>query len=127
MNKLFIVGNLTRDPEVRITHDGKTVCIFTIAVTRRHGKEGAEYFRVSAWKALGESCASFLAKGKKVAVTGSVSLNSYESNGQTRANMEVVADEVEFLSPKASQNEVNAENAVIKNGYVEVDSNPLPF
>ena len=112
---------------MRTTYDGKTVCIFTIAVTRRHGKEGAEYFRISAWKALGESCANYLAKGKKVAITGSVSLNTYEANGQSRANMEVVADEVEFLSPKASQNETSAANTVLKNGYVEVDNDTLPY
>ena len=100
MNKLFIIGNLTADPESRTTKDGKLVCTFTVAVNRR--PEGTDYFRVNAWSGLGDNCMKYLAKGRKVAVTGSVSVNTYSTKeGQMRASMDVHADGVEFLSPKA--------------------------
>ena len=104
MNKLTIIGNLTRDPELRVTSQGISVCSFTVAVNRRNAKEGqpeADFFRVTAWRQLGENCGKFLAKGRKVAVVGAVSVSTYQANdGSTRAQMEVTADDVEFLSPK---------------------------
>jgi single-strand DNA-binding protein len=107
MNKLTIIGNLTRDPELRTTQDGTSVCGFTVAVNRRarrdaqNGQPEADFFRVSAWRALGENCQKYLAKGRKVAVTGSVSVSTYQGNdGTTRATLEVNADDVEFLTPK---------------------------
>lgn len=104
MNKLTIIGNLTRDPEIRVTLQGISVCTFTVAVNRRNAKEGqpdADFFRVTAWRQLGENCGKFLAKGRKVAVVGMVSVSTYQANdGSTRAQMEVTADDVEFLSPK---------------------------
>ena len=104
MNKLTIIGNLTRDPELRVTSQGISVCSFTVAVNRRNQKEGqpeADFFRVTAWRQLGENCGKFLAKGRKVAVVGPVSVSTYQANdGSTRAQMEVTADDVEFLSPK---------------------------
>lgn len=129
MNKLFIVGNLTNAPELRTTQAGKTVCTFGVAVNRRHSANGeADFFRVSAWNALGENCHKYLAKGRKVAVTGQVSVSTYKaSNGEARASLEVMADDVEFLSPKQEQQaEPNTANAV-KSGYVEVTDDELPW
>ena len=104
MNKLTIIGNLTRDPEIRTTSAGKNVCTFTVAVNRRKKLEGqpeADYFRVSAWEQMGENCQRFLNKGKKVCVIGRVSVRTYKANdGETRASLEVFADDVEFISPK---------------------------
>ena len=139
MNKLFITGNLTRDPELRSTRDGTPVCTFTVAVSRRQksaeaGKPDADFFRVTAWRALGESCGKYLAKGRKVAVTGSVSVNTYTAqDGSFRASMEVVADDVEFLSPKSeyAPGTVGAIDAAAKKdqqtGFVQVDGDELPF
>ena len=139
MNKLFITGNLTRDPELRSTRDGTPVCTFTVAVNRRQksaeaGKPDADFFRVTAWRALGESCGKYLAKGRKVAVTGSVSVNTYTAqDGSTRASMEVVADDVEFLSPKSeyAPGTVGAIDAAAKRdqqtGLEQVDDDGLPF
>ena len=139
MNKLFITGNLTRDPELRSTRDGTPVCTFTVAVNRRQksaeaGKPDADFFRVTAWRALGESCGKYLAKGRKVAVTGSVSVNTYTAqDGSTRASMEVVADDVEFLSPKSefSPGTVGAIDAAAKRdqqtGLERVENDELPF
>jgi single-strand DNA-binding protein len=108
MNKLTIIGNLTADPELRTTQNGKSVCGFTVAVNRRNKVEGqpdADFFRISAWNQLGESCSKYLAKGKKVCVIGSVSVKTYQTqNGETRASMEVMAQDVEFLTPRGDSN-----------------------
>lgn len=105
MNKLVIIGNICRAPELRQTQSGLSVCTFTVAVNRRrqtnNDQPEADYFRVSAWRQLGENCAKYLAKGRKVCVIGPVSLSTYKGqDGQTRANMEITAEDVEFLSPK---------------------------
>lgn len=136
MNKLVIVGNLVRDPETRVTQSGKNVCTFTVAVNRRrstaNNQQDADYFRVSAWEKLGELCQQYLNKGRKVAVTGSVSVTAYKnSNGEAQASMNVYAEEVEFLTSKQEkQTEQNTPNAVVnttQNKYVEVIDADLPF
>lgn len=101
MNKLIIIGNLTRDPESRTTPSGHTVCNFDVAVNeRRGGQESTSYFRVSAWDKTGESCQRYLSKGKKVFVAGPVSVRMYQSNsGETKVSVEIAANDVEFLSP----------------------------
>ena len=106
MNKLIIIGNLTRDPELRTTPSGDSVCSFTVAVNRRTRRDAqnqpeADFFRVSAWRQLGENCAKYLAKGRKVSVTGPVSVRTYQAqDGSTRASLEVNAEDVEFLSSR---------------------------
>ena len=104
MNKLTIIGNLTRDPELRTTTTGINVCSFSVAVNRKNHRDGepeADFFDVTAWRERGEICAKVLSKGKKVCVVGAVSVETYTGNdGTTRAKMKVTADEVEFLSPK---------------------------
>lgn len=139
MQKLFIIGNLVRDPELRSTRDGIAVCSFTVAVNRRSkgaqaGQQDADFFRVNAWRELGETCAKFLAKGRKVAVTGSVSVSTYTgSDGTARASMDVRADQVEFLSPREEPHyapgTVGAIDAQKKqeSGFVQVDDEELPF
>lgn len=100
MNKLTIIGNLTKDPETRTTSTGNTVCSFTVAVNRKKVSEPqTDFFRVNAWGKLGELCARFLNKGRKVAVVGELQARTYETNGQTRLSLDVAADEVEFLTP----------------------------
>lgn len=106
MNKLTIIGNLTRDPESRTTATGSTVCSFTVAVNRRRSQNSnqpeADFFRVSAWNAVGENCQRYLAKGRKVAVVGRVSVSTYQGqDGTTRASLDVMAEDVEFLSSRS--------------------------
>ena len=147
MNKLFIVGNLTRDPELRTTSSGISVCSFTVAVNRRrsansaaNNQPDADFFRVSAWRQLGENCSRYLAKGRKVAVTGSVSVSTFQGqDGTTRATLEVNADDVEFLSPKGEGMATGSEQSGSADGYgavgtppqgsgfVQVDDEELPF
>ena len=129
MNRLTIIGNLTRSPELRTTQSGKNVCTFTVAVNRRGGDQ-ADYFRVSAWSALGENCQKYLDKGSKVAVIGSVSVSTYTANnGENRANLEVIASEVEFLNSKTEGAQTAAKPATqpANNGYQVITDEDLPF
>ena len=105
MNSLHIIGNLTRDPELRTTPSGKNVCSFDVAVGRRKKVEGqpeADYFKVTIWEDRADLCAKYLQKGKKVCVIGSVSVTTYTAtDGTTKAAMEIKdVNEIEFLSPK---------------------------
>lgn len=108
MNSITIIGNLTKNPELRSTTDGTQVCGFTVAVNRpktRANKEnntdpGADFFNVNAWRGLGENCAKYLAKGRKVAVVGRVSLRTWEKDGKHGASLEITAEDVEFLSSR---------------------------
>lgn len=128
MNKLTIIGNLTRDPETRVTQSGSSVCSFTVAVNRRGQDDKTDYFRVSAWNKTGETCQKYLAKGRKVAVTGPVSVSTYTGqDGKTYANLEVMAQDVEFLTPRAEQQAAPAPAAQANNGYQEVTDDDLPF
>ena len=130
MNQLNIIGGLTRDPESRTTQSGKQVCTFTVGVNRRNDREKSDFFRVNAWGELGNNCARYLSKGKRVRVTGSVSLSTYTAQGgTTRANLEVLAQDVEFLSPagNAQQNAPQAPKTDAQSGFVQVDEETLPF
>lgn len=131
MNRVFIIGNLTHDPEMRVTQSGINVCSFSVAVNRRRAGDQqqpqADYFRVSAWRGLAENCQKYLAKGRKVAVTGPVSVSTYQAqNGTTRATMEISADDVEFLSPRSEQQEAPVSRPP-EGGFVEIEDAELPF
>lgn len=127
MNKLTIIGNLTRDPETRVTQSGSSVCSFTVAVNRRGQDDKADFFRVSAWNKTGETCQKYLAKGRKVAVTGPVSVSTYTGqDGKGYANLEVMAQDVELLTPKGEQ-AAPAPAAPANDGYQEVTDDDLPF
>ena len=144
MNKLTIIGNLTRDPETRTTASGSTVCSFTVAVNRRRSNQNqnsnqpeADFFRVSAWNQLGEICQKYLAKGRKVGVCGRVSASSYlGSDGNWRASLDVMADDVEFLTPRsddgsgytpAAPAQPAAAAPAAAAGFQQVDDEDLPF
>ena len=108
MNKVYLIGNLTRDPEMRSTSTGIPVCNFSIAVNRRFknaqtGQQETDFFNIVAWRQLAELCSRYLAKGRKVAVFGSIQTRSYEAqDGSKRTAFDIVADEVEFLSSSQS-------------------------
>ena len=142
MNKVFLIGNLTRDPETRTTQSGTTVCSFTIAVNRRmkqDGQQETDFFNIVAWRQLGELCQKYLSKGKKCAVTGRLQTRSYEAkDGSKRTAWDIVAEEVEFLSPvgQSTGHQGNAggyTEAVSKTpdapkeGFTQVEDEELPF
>lgn len=103
MNKVFIIGNLTADPELRTLQSGVSVCEFTVAVNRRmksDGEQKTDFIRVTAWRKLAELCVRYLAKGRKVAIAGSIQSDAYTAkDGTNRVKVYIQADEIEFLSP----------------------------
>ena len=133
MNKATIIGNLTKDPELRTTQAGVSVCGFTVAVnrpkTQNNQDPGADYFNVNAWRGLGENCARFLEKGKKVCVVGRISLRTWEKDGKHGASLELLAEDVEFLSPRVSDAPAPEEPdpVVESGGFRQVETDDLPF
>lgn len=105
MNKAILVGNLTRDPDVRTTPSGVSVTTFTVAVQRRYksqdGQQQADFIPVVTWRGLADNCGKYLTKGSKVGVVGQIQTRSYDdANGVKRYVTEIIADEVEFLTSK---------------------------
>jgi single-strand DNA-binding protein len=105
INRVVLVGNLTRDPELRTTPSGTSLCKLRIAVNERAkdpatGQWGdrANYFDVTVWGAQGESCAQYLAKGRPIAVDGRLQWREWDGqDGTKRQAVEIVADSVQFL------------------------------
>lgn len=109
MNKCVIIGNLTKDPELRATNDGKAVCNFTVAVNRHvqvNGHPTADYFRVAAWESRAELCSKYLRKGNKVCCVGRIRATGYlGKDGEVYTELELALDEIEFLTPKGKAEE----------------------
>jgi single-strand DNA-binding protein len=105
MNRVDLIGNLTRDVELQKTKDGVAVAKFTIAVNRTHKNDQGEYdtdfFQITVWRDLADNVAKYVKKGNKVAVCGEIRTGSYESKeGEKKYTTEILANEVEFLTPK---------------------------
>ena len=137
MNKVHLIGNLTRDPELRCTQTGVSVCNFSIAVNRRFknpqtGQAETDFFNIVAWRQTADLCGKFLMKGKKVAVVGSIQTRTYEAqDGSKRTAFDIVADEVEFLTPMGEAPGTGSTAAPPVNspsaGFAQVDDDELPF
>ena len=107
MNKVFLIGNLTRDPETRETPSGVSMCRFAIAVQRPYssqdGERQTDFFECTAWRGLGETIARYTKKGNKVAISGSIQIRNYEDNqGAKRTAVDIIVQDCEFLTPKSS-------------------------
>ncbi len=113
MNQCFLIGRLTRQPELRSTTSGVSVCRFSIAVQRRGKKDEADFLNIVTWRGLADLCAKYLVKGQQVAVRGEIRANTYEGrDGQKRVQTEIQADDVLFLGkPAAGKAEESAEFA----------------
>ncbi len=133
MQSIEFIGNLTHDPETRATPSGITVCSFTVATNRRYanqnGEKQTDFFRVNAWRGLGESCSRYLSKGRKVYVRGELQARMYEAkDGSMRMSLDVSADEVEFLTPKGDvPQEPTTPSGTDANGFTNVNPDDLPF
>ncbi|MBR5439292.1 MAG: single-stranded DNA-binding protein [Clostridia bacterium] len=132
MNKVYLIGNLTRDPELSETTSGIAFCRFSIAVNRTFanadGNREADFFNITVWRNQAENCSKFLKKGSKVAVVGSLQNHSYEDkDGIKRTLTDIVASEIEFLSTGNRAEDIEP----VKKGsptLTEVDDdNDLPF
>jgi len=103
-NQVVLMGNLTRDPELRTTPNGTTVCSFSLALNRRYRsggdgewQEATDYIDIVAWGPLGERVAQYLSKGRPALVNGRLQSRSWEQDGAKRSKVEVVAQDVTFL------------------------------
>ena len=132
MNKALLIGNLTRDPEIRKTASGISACTFTLAINRRYanqqGVREADFIGVVAWRQLADLCVKYLEKGSKVAVVGTIQTRSYDAqDGSKRYVTEVVAEEVEFLTVKASADSGDAPVRPADVMQEVTDDDELPF
>ena len=135
MNRVYLIGNLTRDPELAVTNSGVSVCRFSIAVSRRYsnaeGERETDFFNIVVWRAQGENCHKYLKKGSKCAVSGSLQNRSYDAqDGTKRTITEIVADEVEFLTSKSNSGDAGERVIENKKDVAElepIDDDNLPF
>ena len=130
MNKVFLIGNLTRDPELTTTNSGVSVCRFTLAVGRRYqnadGERDTDFISIVAWRALADNCHKFIKKGSKVAVVGNIQSRSYDAtDGTKRYVTEIVAEEVEFLNTRNNEGAEGKKEEVTK--LEPIDDDSLPF
>lgn len=118
MEKIYLSGNLTRDPVLEKTADGTSVCHFTIAVNPRGAaarqKSEPHFYRISVWRQSGENCAKYLTKGRKVLVVGTLNPRLYNGqDGVQRLSLDVTADDCEFIGNAAigAQQQTSADNS----------------
>jgi single-strand DNA-binding protein len=110
LNKAFIIGNLTRDPELKALPSGTKVCSFSIATNRIYkDKDGnkqemAEFHNITAFSKLGELAGQYLKKGQQVLVEGRIQTRSWETNGEKKSRTEIVADNIQFGTKSSGAN-----------------------
>ena len=140
LNRVMIIGNLGRDPELRYTTRGNAVCNFTVAVNRpgrtdengQRAEDETEWFSVVAWDKLAETCNQFLSKGRKVYVEGRLQTRAWEGqDGQQRSRVEVVAQNMVMLDSKGRSDGDSVGAAAAPRGggvaLAERDDEDLPF
>ena len=121
---------MTKDPELRTTPQGVSVCTFRIAVPRPHKRDETDFLSIVTWRGLAENCAKYLAKGRKVGVVGYIQTREYDdNNGQRRYITEIVADEVEFLTPKGGAQGATEQDAFDEepDDFEPLDDEQMPF
>ena len=104
MNKVILVGRLTKEPELRSTQSGKSVASFTVACDRKFKKEGeqtADFINCVAWGSTAEFVSRYFSKGMRIALDGRIETRSWEQDGQKRYATEVIAEDVEFAQSKS--------------------------
>lgn len=137
MNKIFLIGRLTKNPDLRYTPSGAAVCEFRLAVDRRfknqNGEKETDFINIVVWNKPAENCAKYLSKGRQTAVEGRLQIRSFDGkDGQRQWVTEVVADNVEFLSSGQGSNG-NQNTGGYDSGYgdlgeeVTFDDNDVPF
>ena len=115
INKVILIGRLTKDPETRVLTSGSTVSTFNLAVERtfksRDGEKETDFIPIVAWGKTAELCGQYLSKGRQTAVAGRIQTRSYEAKDGTKKYVtEVVAEEISFLTPKKEQNQYVDDN-----------------
>ena len=131
MNKVILIGNLTKDPELSTTNSGINYCRFTLAVPKRFAQAGerdAEFINIVVWRVQADNCHKYLKKGSKACVVGSLQTRSYDAqDGSKRYVTEVVAEEVEFLSTKSNLEGASSSNGSDASELQPIEDDSLPF
>ena len=136
MNKVILIGNLTRDPELTETPSGVPVCKFALAVSRDYtnanNERETDFFNITVWRGRAENCGKYLKKGNKVAVVGRLHNRSYDDkDGNKRYVTDIIADEVEFLTPRGAaegSEDMDSVSSRREQPRLEaIDDNQLPF
>ena len=134
MNKVLLVGNLTKDPELTTTTNGISVCRFSIAVSRRYvgasGERETDFINIVVWRGQAENCHKYLKKGSKCGIVGTLQTRSYDAQDGSKVYVtEVVADEVEFISTNRNQDGTSREDAPAEDvtELKPIDDDSLPF
>ena len=129
MNKVFIIGRLTKAPELKTTPNDISVATFTVAVTRRMNREESDFLNVVAWRGLADNCAKYLVKGQQAAVCGELRTRSYDAkDGSRRYVTEILADDVEFLAkPKGAESREAKDGMFAPDDEYMPDDDDLPF
>ena len=133
MNKVLLVGNLTKDPELTTTTNGISVCRFSIAVSRRYvgasGERETDFINIVVWRGQAENCHKYLKKGSKCGIVGTLQTRSYDAqDGSKRYVTEVVADEVEFISTNRNTDSSEGKKKADEVSELEpIDDDSLPF
>ena len=112
MNKVFLIGRLTRDPELRYTGSNVAVATFSLAVNRpftnQSGEREADFINIVVWRKQAENVKNYLSQGSQVAIDGRIQTRSYDGeDGKKRYVTEVIADNVQFLDSKSSRNDID--------------------
>ncbi len=129
MNKVFLIGRLTKDPELRYTGSNTPVASFTVAVNRnftnQSGEREADFIPVVVWRKQAENVKNYLTQGSQVAIDGRIQTRSYDDNqGQRRYVTEVIADNVQFLDTKGSRENSTSNNETSNNNPTPYDFDP---
>lgn len=135
LNRVVLIGRLTRDPELRYTPTGIATTSFTLAVdrtfTNQEGEKEADFIQIVTWRKLAENCANYLAKGRLTAIEGRIQTRSYENSEGNRVYVtEVIADNVRFLerSQGSGQDNTPSKDPFADDGHpVDISSDDLPF
>ena len=130
MNKVILIGNIASDPESRTTQNGVVQCSFRLAVQRRfkgaNGERETDFLPVVCWRQTAEFAQRYLAKGRKVAVEGSIQTRSYDAHdGSKRYVTEIIADSVEAVGGREDGAQKPAQNR--NEGFTDVNEDELPF
>lgn len=123
MNKIIIIGNLTKDPELTTTANGVNVCRFNVAVQRKFTNQNKEkevdFFSVVAWRGIADNCKKYLNKGSKVAIEGNLQNRTYEDkDGNKKTVTEIIAEEIEFITTKKKEEQEQ---------FTPIPTSELPF
>lgn len=116
-NQVVLMGNLTRDPELRQIPSGQSVCSFSLALNRSYKgsdgnwQEATDFVDVVAWAALGERVAQYVTKGRPVLVSGRLQSRQWEQDGQKRSKLEVIASDVTFLGSRGNDSSDTSSNS----------------